>query len=614
MLPPDTPFFTVLVHLLQILAITGATLGLAILPGWRFARLITSERDTALLLSGMISFLLVYLSSFTVYLCNGNPKWAVGALGIVSVFSVVEMLKRRSKENQPDWRLVSLWYSATLAFTAIQLFIFAPGAPGGMWDWIEHWQRAKVFLENQPLKSLVGGYSMAARGPLFNTFSAQLMALFSNSDYWCYQLVATALNTWFVIPAAIALRRFCGISSTASLVLAACIPLASQDVIWSILYPWTKIFVAGITLGAFVVYLRGIQSKNRLIEGVGLTGFSIAFLSHYLAFPFAVFIWGHYALTRIREDRSRLKTAFLALLASAGIVSSWFLPCFASLGIKQSLSANTTIGSFYVTTKTGDAPSYPKTLVYNTVATFLPSKAIDALGMSRWIPLPADFLKWWVVVWHDGKQMFTKEMPELSKPPFFSGLLGTFGNAGAGVALGVLFAALILKIHPSRAFPYLGTHFWLLFWTLGIVMNAATLRFFCPGGINGIIHTHLIVLVGAVLTILYRLPTWLCVPAIGVLISNVLLITLRTVYIQSLPLPFVDNQPQVAPNTKVFVWHIQNSGLKAQTSAKLLYDWCNEAHLPLSVLTLTAAITLGSLAILSVRVAENRAAPDTKPL
>ncbi|MEK0444866.1 MAG: hypothetical protein RLZZ399_187, partial [Verrucomicrobiota bacterium] len=415
MQPADPPFFSVLTYLLQILAITGATLGLAILPGWQFAKRLTGERDVALLLSGMISFLLTYLSSFGVYLLHGDPKWAVGIMGILSAFSVVEMLRARASEENPEWQLIALWFGTTLAFVAVQLFIFAPGAPGGMWDWIEHWQRARVFLENQPLKSMVGGYSMAARGPLFNTFSAQVMALCSTSDYWCYQVAACALNTWFVIPLAIAFRRFSGVSSAASLVLAACVPLASQDVSWSIIYPWTKIFVAGVTLGSFVVYLHGIRSQNRRLEGIGLAGFALAFLAHYLAFPFALFVWGHYALTKLRKDRSRLSTAALALLASAAIVSSWFAPCFASLGIRQSLSANTTIGSFYITTKTGEQPSYSKTLAYNTASTFLPSKALDALGMSDWIPLPADFLKWWVVIWHDGKQTFAKEMPELSK-------------------------------------------------------------------------------------------------------------------------------------------------------------------------------------------------------
>ncbi|MEK0445441.1 MAG: hypothetical protein RLZZ399_762, partial [Verrucomicrobiota bacterium] len=264
-----------------------------------------------------------------------------------------------------------------------------------------------------------------------------------------------------------------------------------------------------------------------------------------------------------------------------------------------------------------------KTLAYNTASTFLPSKALDALGMSDWIPLPADFLKWWVVIWHDGKQTFAKEMPELSKPQFFSGLLGTFGNGGAVVAIGVFFTALLLKISPTQGAQPVGTRFWLLFWTLGIVMSAATLRFFCPGGINGIIHAQVIILVGAVLAILYRLPAWLCFCGTGILISNVLLITLRTVYIQSLPLPFANNQPlplpfvndqpQVAPNTKVFVWHIQNSAFKAQSGAKLLYDWCNDSQLPLSILTLMTAFTLGALAILSARTTELRFARDTPP-
>lgn len=247
-----------------------------------------------------------------------------------------------------------------------------------------------------------------------------------------------------------ALRQLCGIACKPALIYAGISGLAAYDISWSVIYPWTKIFVAGIILGSFVVYVHGCTNANRRSEAVGLTGFSLAFLAHYLAFPFAILMWCHYGITRCLKDSSRLKTAAVSLVASAAIVSSWFLPCFSALGFKQTLAANTTIGSFYVTTENGEQPSYAKAVSFNTASTFLPFKAISALGLDQWVPAPAQFLKWWVVLWHDGRQIQTEELPELNMPLIFSGLLGSFGDVGSFVILAILAFGLIRKLNSSH--------------------------------------------------------------------------------------------------------------------------------------------------------------------
>jgi hypothetical protein len=592
MFVPDAPLSAILLHLMPILGIPLVALLLGVLPGWWAARRLVQDSGIATIVAGLCSFLLVYLACFVTYLSGGSQTWAIALLALPSGVSIFEMFKHRGSRFSIDWRLLCLWYSSGIAFVGLQVFIFAPGAPMGMWDWVEHWIRSKVFLENQPLKTTVGGYLMAARGPLFNSFEAVCMSLLGNKEYWCYQLIASVLNTWYVIPFCVALRQLCGVSNRLSLVFAALSGVASFDITSSIIYPWTKVFVAGLMLGSFVVYLSGLENRSRLTEAVGLTGFSLAFLAHYLAFPFAIFIWAHFAITRCIKDLSRLRSASLALLASAAIVSSWFVPCFLTIGFKETLSANTTIGSFYVTTASGGMPDYWKTVTFNMASSFLPFKAMSLAGLDAWLPAPAAFLKWWVVVWHDGRQVQQLELPELTTPQIFSGFLSSFGNVGSLVALTVLGFAFLRKLKLQPLHPILSSKFWWLFWTVGIFMNVATIRFLCVGGINGSAHVCSMLLLIFVMGFADKLSRTAKITAISLIIGNVTIITTRIIAIESIPIQFVDNQPQAVPNTKIFVWHLQNAVFKIQNGARLLFDLCENDRIPIAITTVALAIAL----------------------
>ena len=598
MFVPDASLSTILGHLLPVLGMPLLAILMGVLPGWWAARRLTSDNEIAVIIAGLGSFLLVYLASFAVYLAGGNQGWAVAVVCGFSAFSAYELFQHHNTGPRLHLHSIALWYCTAMIFIGLQIFISAPGAPTGMWDWVEHWIRAKVFLQNEPMKTMVGGYSMAARGPLFNCFEAVAMSLFSNKEYWSYQLVAAALNTWFVIPFFVALRQLCGVAFRPALIYAGISGLASYDISWSVIYPWTKIFVAGIILGSFVVYAHGCINANKHSEAVGLTGFSLAFLAHYLAFPFAILMWCHYGITRCLKDYSRLKVAGLALLASAAIVSSWFLPCFSSLGFKQTLAANTTIGSFYVTTESGEQPSYAKAVSFNTASTFLPFKAISALGMDQWVPAPAQFLKWWVVLWHDGRQIQTEELPELNMPLIFSGLLGSFGDVGSFVILAILAFGFVRKIKLQPLASTFGSKFWWLFWTVGILLNAATLRFFCVGGMNGIIHAHLMLLLIPAMAFANRLPLAFKVGAMSLIAGNVLAMITRIIAIQSLPIQFINNQPQAVANTKIFTWHIQNSAFKMSNGAKLLFDLCETDRIPIAITTVLLGIAILGVVIL----------------
>jgi hypothetical protein len=74
--------------------------------------------------------------------------------------------------------------------------------------------------------------------------------------------------------------------------------------------------------------------------------------------------------------------------------------------------------------------------------------------------------------------------------------------------------------------------------------------------------------------------------------GNVLAMITRVIGIQSLAIPFINNQPQAVANTKIFTWHIQNSAFKMSNGAKLLFDLCETDRIPIAIATVLVSISI----------------------
>ncbi len=576
-------------RLAPMVGIPVASILICFLPGWQLAGKFSKDEDLRTIVSCIISFGLVYLLTFAAYLLKVDSNFALVGLALVSIPALLEILRGKISSLSAPAHLLLLWLCATLLFVAGQIFIFAPGAPTGMWDWVEHWLRAKIFINGDSLTTKVGGYSMAARGPLFNAIAGFCMTAFKNQEYWVYQLVCTALNTWFVVPLFIGLRKFCTINIRWSVIFALLAGWLSYDLSWSIIYPWTKIVTAGIALGSLVLYFEGLKGDDARLMGFGLFGFSVAFLSHYYILPFTVFIWGHFALTRLRRTPRYWITAVSALGASAAFVSSWFLPSFAILGLKDTLASNTTLGTYYTNTASGVLPPYPKVFLYNLITAASPIDVTGILGIDSWVPKVANWISsGYVVHWTDGKQVYSEEVPFWFEKKFFSGVMGPYGAVGATVIIIILLYAMLRRIRPFSNLESPGKLFWMSFWTLCLMMNGVTSRDF-GGPTLG--WTHSMIILMAIFSVIYRAPRWLGLPALTILTTCGLNSIFRVIGIQSIPVALVNGQPQVGLNVKVFSWHIQNSVMKAQHKAVLLYDYLDDSKMQITValLVITAA-------------------------
>ncbi len=577
----------------RFLGISLAFLLICFIPGWSAARRLSPDPEIRSLASSIISFVLMYAAAFGVYLLNVDRLWAVAALAIASIPSLWALKKDGLGSLRAPRELLLVWLCACLLFIAPQIFIFAPGAPTGMWDWVEHWARAKIFLNGEGLDTKVGGYSMAARGPLFNAISTFFMCAFKNDSYWGYQIVSNALNTWYVLPLTIALKRFCGIARNWSIVFALLVGFIRYDIGWSIIYPWTKIFTVGLLLASIVIYRQGLLEDDNKVIAFGLGGFSVAFLSHYFAFPCAVFFWGHYAVTRLlKAPKLCWKTAAIAMGSSAALVSSWFLACFAKLGVGASLAANTTVGTFYTNTQSGVLPAYYKVLIFNLIATLSPVNIEAFLGIDTWVPKVANWIATFNVVhWHDGREVHHQEIPSWVSRTFFSGVFSGFSTPVGIMVLAILAYGLFQLRRRSPQALVFGSKFWILFWTVGVMMHAATSRDYSPGGV-GILWLYNIFLFMAVFWTLTHLPSSLRLFSLGVLTTVGLKSLLNVVIIQSEPITIVNGQAQAALNAKVFSWHIQNCTMKAQNQAVLLYDLFGNDRVTMTIALLGCAVAV----------------------
>jgi hypothetical protein len=106
-----------------------------------------------------------------------------------------------------------------------------------MLGWSEFWSVQKYFLKNQPLQAIIGGYSMAARSPLFNSFEAACMSLLGNKESRCCQPIISIITAWHVILFWLSMRQLCGALNGLSPAFAALNGIASVDISWSIIYP-----------------------------------------------------------------------------------------------------------------------------------------------------------------------------------------------------------------------------------------------------------------------------------------------------------------------------------------------------------------------------------------
>jgi len=195
---------------------------------------------------------------------------------------------------------------------------------GGFWyaDWYEHYERTLFFMnEFPPNLSFQGGYHLTARPPLMNVVMAFPLKVLG-AEFWRYQVACVLLNSFVYFPLASITRRH----GWLTLLLA-----ANLYVFQNCTYTWTKLLAAFYVLTGLISYYQNRRTLAAASLAAGV-------LTHYMAAPYFLVT----ALHALTKPKQALKPALAALL----VLSPWLLFAIANFGLQQTLSSNTTSGSF----------------------------------------------------------------------------------------------------------------------------------------------------------------------------------------------------------------------------------------------------------------------------
>ena len=294
-------------------------LGLPLVARLPFA---ADERLTLGALAGCVA---VYLAAGAVY-CSGLPAAAYWALPVAAVGALAWRWAaiRTLVGDAPARRLLVLWL--ILAGWCLGWLTLVRSYSGGEWvgDWIEHYQRARFFLERQPLDTVfLRVYPLPARPPLANLVGTALLGL-TETSFAQYQICSTLLATLAFFPAALLARRFARGADPAAalLVLLMLSPLFVQNATFA----WTKLPAAAFTLAGLYFFLRA----GRVADDPGLRCaalcFAAAVLTHYSAAPYVLVLGAAWFASRRSEWREAgfwRETLRLGGLGGA-LLATWF--------------------------------------------------------------------------------------------------------------------------------------------------------------------------------------------------------------------------------------------------------------------------------------------------
>ena len=294
-------------------------LGLPLVARLPFA---ADERLTLGPLAGCVA---VYLAAGVVYCC-GLPAAAYWALPVAAAGALAWRWAavRALVGEAPARRLLVLWL--ILAGWCLGWLTLVRSYSGGEWvgDWIEHYQRARFFLERQPLDTVfLRVYPLPARPPLANLAGAALLGL-TETSFAQYQVFSTLLATLAFFPAALLARRFARGADPAAalLVLLMLSPLFVQNATFA----WTKLPAAAFTLAGLYFFLRAGRATDDAGLRCAVLCFAAAVLTHYSAAPYVLVLSVAWFASRRSEWRQAgfwRETLRLGVLGGA-LLATWF--------------------------------------------------------------------------------------------------------------------------------------------------------------------------------------------------------------------------------------------------------------------------------------------------
>ena len=322
-------------------------LGLTIFGlAWPIAHRLALDPSEKLVASVILSLLGVFVLGWLTYVA-ALPAVTLWLSPFLAAFGL--LLTRRALVatlRDPTVRALLLAQLLVTAWCLGWLSLVASYSGGG-WaaDWFEHWERARFWIERGPLEQLfLGSYAVPARPPLINVVTGVFLTL-TRQDFAHYQIIATFLASLIFLPAALLAHRFGGPRAIPVLaVFFAVSPLFVQNAT----FPWTKLPTAACVLAALYFFLRAHDpSPPRSAPALFAACLATGLLAHFSAGPAALvlaFAWIALGWPR-RRDAAWWRTALIAAVIGALILSTWFAWSLAHYGPAGTFLSNSSIQS-----------------------------------------------------------------------------------------------------------------------------------------------------------------------------------------------------------------------------------------------------------------------------
>lgn len=336
---------------------------LGFLPGCLALKAFTKQEGWELLLNSIaFSILFAAFSEFAAYLLSIDATLFNLSATILFLAACLIALRLKKPQFSPPPSLLIAFALAFLAIVSVQALI--PFYSGAYWygDWWLHYDISLFYLDHGPLDKtwFPDQYSVTARTPLFSLASGFFMSLLGR-EFWSFQVIASFLNTAFLIPLALLANRL-GLGKKAAAALALALAIFSPAIMTSEVYTWPKLCAAFFILSALWYYLalrrqlQGAKMDPRTAALFGVHG-AAAYMIHPIgilyvlpaAADFAILSLGLLLRSRQKFIRAGWLSLAVLLLAGLAIAAPWYAWAFHTYGVDETIKSSPSLRNMIVT-------------------------------------------------------------------------------------------------------------------------------------------------------------------------------------------------------------------------------------------------------------------------
>jgi hypothetical protein len=314
-------------------------------PGLLFIRYLRWRPLETLCGSVALSFLLLYLTTFAIYIFALPAGWAYVPSVLAAIATLVCWRDLRRLWRNRETRATMLAFLALVGWLFV-LLLPTRNYAGGRWfgDWYEHFHRARFFAAHLPLDTkFLDIYLLPARPPMMNLLAAAFFWQVGPS-FEVFQVVFSYLNALALLPCALVAPSLIARTRNRAWLIAGFLALNPMFV-QNATYTWTKLFAGFYELTALGLYLSAWRrgSSSRMVAACAC--FAIGMLVHYSVAPMILFVAGHYLFFLFRGRKQRWLELFASAAAGCAIFATWLAWSLAAYGWHDTFASNTTVAS-----------------------------------------------------------------------------------------------------------------------------------------------------------------------------------------------------------------------------------------------------------------------------